>query len=62
MKIYQIHYSLSKHKQELRLAAYAFQPLEITELSRAYLLRSLVLFLIFSFWDENMGSAKLFST
>jgi ribosome maturation factor RimP len=52
MKIYQIHYSTSKHKQKLRLAADTPQSLEITDFSRTYHLRTSVLFLFFSFWDE----------
>jgi hypothetical protein len=55
MKIYQIHYSTSKHKQKLRLAADIPQSLGITDLSRAYHLRSSVLLLFFSFCDENIS-------
>jgi hypothetical protein len=60
MNLYQIHFSASKHKQKLRLAANTPQSLEITELSGAHYLRSLVLFLSFSFWDKNI-SDTLFS-
>jgi hypothetical protein len=55
MKIYQIHYSTSKHKQKLRLAADTPHSLGITELSRAHHLRSSVLFLFFLFWDESIS-------
>jgi hypothetical protein len=44
MKTYQIHYWASKPKQKLRLAADIPQSLDITDLSHAHLLRSLVLF------------------
>jgi hypothetical protein len=55
MKMYQIHYSASKHIQKLRLAADTPQSLGITDLSRAHHLRSSVLFLFFCFWDENIS-------
>jgi hypothetical protein len=60
MNLYQIHFLASKHKQKLKLAADTPQSLEITELSGAHHLRSSVLFLFFSFWDENI-SDTLFS-
>jgi hypothetical protein len=47
MKIYQINYSATKRIQKMRLAAET--PWEITDISRAYHLRSSVLFLILSF-------------
>jgi hypothetical protein len=53
VKINQIQYSASQHIQKLRLAADTPQFLEITELSRAHHLRSLVLFLLFTFRGEN---------
>jgi hypothetical protein len=49
MKIYQIHYSVSEQIQKLRLAAGTPQSWAITDISRAYHLRSSVLFLILSF-------------
>jgi hypothetical protein len=57
MKIYQKHYSASKHVQKLRLAADNPQSLEITELSRAHHLRSSVLFLFFLFYDGNISES-----
>jgi nitric oxide reductase large subunit len=49
MKIYQINYSATKRIQKMRLAAETPQSWEITDISRAYHLRSSVLFLILSF-------------
>jgi hypothetical protein len=59
MKIYQIHYSASKHKQTLRLAADTPQYLGITDLCRTYDLGSSVHFLSSSFRDENISDTLL---
>jgi hypothetical protein len=55
MKIYLKHYSASEHKYNLRLAANSPQFLEITDLSLAYHPKSSILFLFYSFWDENIS-------
>jgi hypothetical protein len=59
MKIYQMHYSASKHIQKLRLAADTPQSIEIIDLSHTYHLKSLVIFLFFSFSCENIPGILL---
>jgi hypothetical protein len=49
MKIYQIHYSASKHIQKLRLAADTPQSLGITDLSRARIVLGAQFFYTFRF-------------